>query len=72
MRKQPESPRSRNQLSLRELQVLNFAQILMERSENGVVSRGSAAVSIIYQLTNRVPTLIEQSHLERNEGVLLL
>ena len=43
-----------------------------ESSENETVSRGSKAVNMIYQLTTRVQTLIEQSHLERNEGVLYL
>jgi len=41
-----------------------------ENSENEVVDRGFKAVVMIYQLTNRVPALIEQSHLERNEGRL--
>ena len=36
--------------------------------ENEVVDRGFKAVIMIYRLTNRVPALIEQSHLERNEG----
>lgn len=39
-------------------------------SENEVVDRGFKAVVMIYQLTNRVPALVEQSHLERNEGKL--
>ncbi|KAI9724141.1 MAG: hypothetical protein M1812_000860 [Candelaria pacifica] len=34
---------------------------------NEVVTRGNKAVSIIYRLTSRVPALIQQSHLERNE-----
>lgn len=37
--------------------------------DNEAVIRGSKAVNMIYQLTNRVPVLIEQSHLERNEGL---
>lgn len=37
--------------------------------ENVAVVRGNKAVNMIYQLTNRVPALIEQSHLERNEGL---
>jgi hypothetical protein len=41
-----------------------------ESRENETVSRGSKAVNMIYQLTTRVQALIEQSHLERNEGVL--
>ncbi len=36
--------------------------------ENEVVDRGFKAVVMIYRLTNRVPALIQQSHLERNEG----
>lgn len=36
--------------------------------ENELVDRGFKAVLMIYRLTNRVPALIEQSHLERNEG----
>lgn len=36
--------------------------------ENEVVDRGFRAVVMIYRLTSRVPALIEQSHLERNEG----
>ncbi|KAL8765404.1 MAG: hypothetical protein Q9209_007510 [Squamulea sp. 1 TL-2023] len=32
------------------------------------IQRGQEAVYLVYQLTNRVPTLIEQSHLERNEA----
>lgn len=42
--------------------------LLIGFSECDVVDRGVKAVTIIYQLTNRVSTLIEQSHLERNEG----
>ena len=41
---------------------------LTTNSENDVVERGYRAVVMIYKLTNRVPALIEQSHLERNEG----
>ena len=37
-------------------------------SEIEVVDRGFKAVTMIYHLTDRVPSLIEQSHLERNEG----
>ena len=44
--------------------------MLMKRSENDVVDRGFQAVVMIYQLTNRIPALIEQSHLERKEGAL--
>jgi len=33
-----------------------------------VVARGTKAVSMIYQLTTRVPELITQSHLEKNEA----
>lgn len=38
--------------------------------ENEVVDRGFQAVVMIYQLTNRVPALIKQSHLERKEAWL--
>ncbi|KAK1146081.1 GDP/GTP exchange factor for ARF [Aspergillus melleus] len=37
-------------------------------SENEVVSRALKAISLIYQLTGRVPSLIKQSHLEDNEA----
>ncbi|KAF4265038.1 hypothetical protein KXV68_004077 [Aspergillus fumigatus] len=37
-------------------------------SENEVVARGVKAVGLIYHLTNRVPTLIKQSHLEEREA----
>jgi golgi-specific brefeldin A-resistance guanine nucleotide exchange factor 1 len=37
-------------------------------SENYVVTRGIKAINIIYQMTGRVPSLIQQSHLEKNEG----
>ena len=36
--------------------------------ENETVDRGFKAILMIYRLTNRVPALIQQSHLERNEG----
>ena len=39
-------------------------------SENEAVTRGIKAVMMIFQLTNRVPDLIKQSHLERKEGAL--
>lgn len=45
--------------------------MLIRRSENEVVDRGFQAVVMVYQLTNRVPALIKQSHLERKEGTLL-
>ena len=38
--------------------------------ENETVDRGFKAVVMIYRLTSKVPALIEQSHLERNEGKL--
>ena len=44
--------------------------VLTDSRDNEAVIRGSKAVNMIYQLTNRVPVLIEQSHLERNEGFL--
>lgn len=36
--------------------------------EKEAVERGHGAVVMIYQLTGRIPGLIEQSHLERKEG----
>ncbi len=42
--------------------------MLTRGRENEVVDRGIQAVVMIYQLTNRVPALIKQSHLERKEG----
>ncbi|KAL9013623.1 MAG: hypothetical protein Q9173_001700 [Seirophora scorigena] len=36
--------------------------------ENDVLQRGEEAVSLVYQLTSRVPALIEQSHLAKNEA----
>lgn len=41
-------------------------------SQNEAVGRGAKAVNMVYQLTTRVPALIEQSHLERNEGIVCL
>jgi brefeldin A-resistance guanine nucleotide exchange factor 1 len=35
-----------------------------------VVVRGSKAMAIVFQLSSRVPTFIEQSHLEMTEGKL--
>ncbi|KAL8691497.1 MAG: hypothetical protein Q9218_003283 [Villophora microphyllina] len=40
----------------------------VQTRENDNIQRGQEAVYLVYQLTNRVPTLIEQSHLERNEA----
>jgi brefeldin A-resistance guanine nucleotide exchange factor 1 len=37
-------------------------------SENYTVTRGIKAINIIYQMTGRVPSLIQQSHLEKNEA----
>lgn len=36
--------------------------------DNAVVQRANKAISLIYQLSDRVPGLIAQSHLERNEA----
>ncbi|KAL8847164.1 MAG: hypothetical protein Q9221_007794 [Calogaya cf. arnoldii] len=36
--------------------------------ESEEIQRGQEAVYLVYQLTTRVPTLISQSHLERNEA----
>jgi golgi-specific brefeldin A-resistance guanine nucleotide exchange factor 1 len=38
------------------------------RSDNAVITRGTKAVSMIYQLTARIPEFISKSHLERNEA----
>lgn len=35
---------------------------------NEIVVRGSKAMSIVFQLSSRVPNFIEQSHLETTEG----
>jgi brefeldin A-resistance guanine nucleotide exchange factor 1 len=40
----------------------------VKTEENGVVIRGSKAINIIYILTSRISSLIEQSHLERHEA----
>jgi brefeldin A-resistance guanine nucleotide exchange factor 1 len=39
---------------------------------NEVVVRGSTAMSIVFQLSGRVPNFIEQSHLETKEGKSLM
>lgn len=44
--------------------------MLIKCSEMEVVDRGYQAVVMIYRLTNRIPALIKQSHLERKEGTL--
>ncbi|KKZ67911.1 hypothetical protein EMCG_06440 [[Emmonsia] crescens] len=36
--------------------------------DNPLVQRGTKAIGLIYHLTGRVPDLIQQSHLERNEA----
>jgi golgi-specific brefeldin A-resistance guanine nucleotide exchange factor 1 len=36
--------------------------------DNALVTRGTKAISIIYQLTSRIPEFISKSHLERNEA----
>lgn len=48
------------------------AYLTRHSSDNEVVSRGMKAVTTIFQLSSRVPALIEQSHLERKEGRFLL
>ncbi|KAI4248575.1 MAG: hypothetical protein LQ352_005900 [Teloschistes flavicans] len=40
----------------------------VQSRENENINRGQEAVYLVYQLTNRVPALIEQSHLEKNEA----
>ena len=39
---------------------------------NETVVRGSKAMSIVFQLSSRVPNFIEQSHLETTEGMFIL
>jgi golgi-specific brefeldin A-resistance guanine nucleotide exchange factor 1 len=39
-----------------------------EATQNEVVSRGVKAISLIYDMTARIPQLMKQSHLESNEG----
>ena len=39
--------------------------------DNPAVDRGMKAISLIYQLTNRVPAFIEQSHLQRHEAWIM-
>ena len=45
--------------------------VLTFSSESEAVSRGIKAIKVIFQMTNRVPDLIKQSHLERKEGTWL-
>lgn len=40
-------------------------------SENQVVARGVKAIGLVHHLTKRTPTLIAQSHLEKNEGTYI-
>lgn len=42
--------------------------MLIQNSDNPLATRGVQAVGIVLQTTARIPTLIQQSHLERNEG----
>ena len=42
--------------------------LLITKSDNPAVEHGIKAVTIVYQLTNRVPGLIQRSQLERTEG----
>ncbi|KAL8945832.1 MAG: hypothetical protein Q9183_007997, partial [Haloplaca sp. 2 TL-2023] len=44
------------------------AQEKASSRENDGIQRGGDAVYLVYQLTNRVPALISQSHLEKNEA----
>ena len=41
---------------------------VMKPKENEIVDRAYHALSLIYQMTSRVPTLIQQSHLQRQEA----
>lgn len=42
--------------------------LTLSRSDE-IVVRGSTAMAIVFQMTNRVPNFIEQSHLETTEGM---
>jgi brefeldin A-resistance guanine nucleotide exchange factor 1 len=42
--------------------------LLTGSSENSVVERGVKALNNIYRMTERIPHLMKQSHLESNEG----
>lgn len=44
--------------------------VLTDGSDNAVVSRGVKAITIIYNMTSRIPHLMKQSHLESSEGRL--
>lgn len=54
---------------MHEINIGNKQGLLTLYSESQVVNRAYKAVTMIYQLTNRVPELIKQSHLERKEGL---
>lgn len=43
-------------------------ELTVDHRENDVVRRGIEAVRLIYRLSGRVQTLIQQSHLEAHEG----
>ena len=45
--------------------------LTLSGSENEVVARGVKAIGFMLHLTRRVPTLIQQSHLEESEGVYI-
>ena len=42
--------------------------LLTLSSENAVVERGVKALNNIYRMTERIPHLMKQSHLESSEG----
>lgn len=42
-------------------------ELILDRSDE-IVVRGSTAMAIVHQMSSRVPSLIEQSHLENTEG----
>jgi golgi-specific brefeldin A-resistance guanine nucleotide exchange factor 1 len=44
----------------------------MSNREDAIVARGVKAISMIYQLTARIPVLMQQSHLESKEGQSIL
>ena len=64
-----ENPSQRSSLNHGKTATLtSFDILLITKSDNPIVNRGIKAVAMVYQLTNRVPDLIQQSHLERTEG----
>lgn len=46
--------------------------LMHRRTTDEAVTRGTKALSIVFSFTNRVPTFIQQSHLEASEGATRL